>query len=567
MKNFNKWKNQLDYFLEHRKYPLCNNCSSSIIIKKIDFLKNIIEYQCENCYQEKEINLFDYFNTGFRTNGVGLIEAAKICKKHKKEMTYFCMTCMRSNCDDCQEKKKYPKHKFVDFKTIMIDKSKLKIKENEVNNEMDCLIKTLNINNLINYYNSSNNEEITKFKNKISSDILFNDKDFLRILYMNIYKKLLVPYFHKRLIEIIKEYPNDYFCIQNFNSINIFTEVIINNKNKIIEELLTNSINILKNYNNEYLFEFMETKSFNFEELDYRWHLHKYGTKTYMLLEDNNSVLYFQESILFYINIETGEINHYNISDLKDYEYYNFCILGNNKFIIYSEKEMMVYKFENKIINKIFSQEMDIEKIFKLFKEEYILIKNKNDIKVFQECNLNYKEIYHFDIKCFKINSINYNGKKKETYFFAKEDNKYIIIKISLNSKNEIVFNKEYLSINKINECKFIIGNKFFIELNNKNYVVYDLNYKQVEMVFGYKEKNCLKNIFKGIKNISKCLIKDFLYETNEQDYYQYTNFNVLKRNNDEVYFICKKTFYNTFKVFKYTYKEDKYKNIISQID
>ena len=32
--------------------------------------------------------------------------------------------------------------------------------------------------------------------------------------------------------------------------------------------------------------------------------------------------------------------------------------------IIYSEKGMMVYKFENKNINKILSQEMDIDKIF-----------------------------------------------------------------------------------------------------------------------------------------------------------------------------------------------------------
>lgn len=144
---------------------------------------------------------------------------------------------------------------------------------------------------------------------------------------------------------------------------------------------------------------------------------------------------------------------------------------------------------------------------------------------------------------------------------------KYIIIKINLNSKNEIVFNKEYLSIKKVNECKLIIGNKLFIELNNKNYVVYDLNYKQVEMAFGYKEKNCLINIFKGIKNINKCLINDFLYETNEQDYYQYKNICVLKRNNDEIYFIGKKKFHNTFKVFKYTYMKDKYKNIISQIE
>ena len=235
MENFIEWKNQLDYFLEDKKYPLCNNCSSLIIINKIDILKNIIEYQCENCYIEKEVNLLEYFNTNFRRNGVGLIEPTKICKIHKKETTYFCKTCIRSNCDDCKEKKIYPKHKFLDFKTIMINKSKLNKIENEINNEMNCFVNTLNINNFIDYYNSSNNEEIKKYRNKISSNILFDNKDFLRIVYKNIFQKLLVPYCHKRLIEIIKEYPNDYYFIQNIKSINIFTEVIINNKKKIFE--------------------------------------------------------------------------------------------------------------------------------------------------------------------------------------------------------------------------------------------------------------------------------------------------------------------------------------------
>lgn len=35
--------------------------------------------------------------------------------------------------------------------------------------------------------------------------------------------------------------------------------------------------------------------------------------------------------------------------------------------------------------------------------------------------------MYHFDIKCFIVNSINYIGKKKETYFFeADKDEKKI---------------------------------------------------------------------------------------------------------------------------------------------
>ena len=464
MKNFNEWKNQLDYFLQDKKYPLCNNCSSLIIIKKIDILKNIIEYQCENCYIEKTVNLLEYFNTDFKRNGVGLIEPTKICKKHEKEITYFCKTCIRSNYDDCQEKRMYPKHKFLYLKTIMLDKSKLSIIEKEINNELDYLINTLNINNLIDYYNSTNNEEIKKYKNKMSSNILFNNKDFLRILYINIYQKLLVPYSHKRLIEIIKEYPNDYFCIQNINSINIFTEVIINNKNKIFEELLINSINILKNYYAEYLFGFMEFKSFNLNKLneDIYWYFQNNNRNNpYMLLEDNNSVLFFYNGI-FYINIETGEMNHYNIIDLEKFKAYNFCFLENNKFIIYFEKGMIVYKYENNTIKKIFSKNLEIDNIFKLFNGEYILIKIKNNISIFYETNLNYKEVYHSDIKCLEVNSIKYIGEKKEYYFSAKDqEKKSLIIKISLDSKNKIVFNKDYLSIHNIVDYKFIIKINF----------------------------------------------------------------------------------------------------------
>ena len=111
-------------------------------------------------------------------------------------------------------------------------------------NERDCLIKILNINDIITFYNNSNIEEIKEYRDKITSDILFNNKDFLRILYIHIYEKILIPDYKKILIEISKEYPNDYFCIQNVLSINIITDIIIKNKNIIFEELLINSINI-----------------------------------------------------------------------------------------------------------------------------------------------------------------------------------------------------------------------------------------------------------------------------------------------------------------------------------
>jgi hypothetical protein len=434
----------------------------------------------------------------------------------------------------------------------MIDQSKLKIVETKVDKEMDCLTKTLNINNLIDFYNSSNNEEIKKYRKKKSSNILFSNKVFLRILYINIYIKYLVPYCHKRLVEINREYPNDYFCIENIKSIDICTEVIMNNKNKIYEELLTNSIKIFHKYKFEYLFDFMETTIFNLENNKnncFRYFLSKNKINPYMLLEDNNSVLYFDSGI-FYINIETGKTKYHSFDELST-NYY-FCFLENNKFIIYNGQNMIVYKYENDKMNKIFTQnfENNIDNIFKLFKGEYILIKINNIIKIFYESDLKYIEYFNSGLKCIEVNSVTYFGDKKVNYFSAKEDNKNLLLKISLNSKNEIVFDKEYLPIHNVVDYIFIAENKLFLlqESRKKKYnIVYDLNYKQVEMVFEYKEKNCLKNIFKGIQGINIGLLKDFLYETNRQNNY------VLKRNNNEIYFITKKGFDNIFKVFKYT--------------
>ncbi len=181
---------------------------------------------------------------------------------------------------------------------------------------------------------------------------------------------------------------------------------------------------------------------------------------------------------------------------------------------------------------------------------------------------MNYEEIFHSDIKYYGFNSVNYLGDKKGYYFSAKDGEikslNNLIIKFSLNSKNEIAFDKDYLPIHNVKDYKFLTGNKLFIELINKKYVVYDLNYKQVEIAFEYKENNCLKNIFKGIKSINKCLLKDFIYETNKPNYFQFNCFYVLKRNNNEIYFIGK---YRFSKIFKYTYMKEEYNNFTSQIN
>ena len=126
MEKYTDWKNQLQYFLHKQKYPLCKDCSSIILILKMDILKNTIEYKCENCIKKEEIDLLEYFNGYYSIKSYFEIKPTNICEIHKKKITYFCKTCIRSNCDDCQDKERYPNHIFFDFNKNIINKSKLK---------------------------------------------------------------------------------------------------------------------------------------------------------------------------------------------------------------------------------------------------------------------------------------------------------------------------------------------------------------------------------------------------------------------------------------------------------
>ena len=118
MEHFSEWENQLDFFVKDKKYPICPNCSSIVLVINMDILKNTIEYKCENCFKENEIKILDYFNTEFRKNPMFEIKPLKTCKIHNKTISYFCKTCMRANCADCIEKELYSKHEFLDISEI-----------------------------------------------------------------------------------------------------------------------------------------------------------------------------------------------------------------------------------------------------------------------------------------------------------------------------------------------------------------------------------------------------------------------------------------------------------------
>ena len=89
MEQFTDWKNQLQYFLQNKKYPLCQECCSIILVLKMDILKNTIEYKCEKCFKHKEIQLLEYLNSKYFNNYQFEIKPTNICKIHKKKNNLF----------------------------------------------------------------------------------------------------------------------------------------------------------------------------------------------------------------------------------------------------------------------------------------------------------------------------------------------------------------------------------------------------------------------------------------------------------------------------------------------
>ena len=313
----------------------------------------------------------------------------------------------------------------------------------------------------------------------------------------------------------------------------------------------------------------METKMYNLESLkikDDEIQLYPNFIKTspFMLLEDKISILYFDEGIL-YLNIKTGQYEHFKLrnylNDENTYNNFYFCILENNKFIIYFNNFMNIYIYKKRKLNiifcKTFNKETLIDTIFKLFNEKYILIQFKNhNFQIFFESKSNsYENIFEFNnSNIINLTPIDNFKKPDEIYFYGK-NNKDFIIQFKVNSKNEINFNLKNLTI--IGEdYKFITDEKLLIKYRKRKnysyltkYIVYDLKNNQIENVID--NKNLLKNIFKRIKGKYELVLKEILYYSYGYDYF------ILERNKDEIIFIQYPIYYGIFKIFKYTYNNN----------
>ena len=172
---------------ENIKYPKCHYCSSILLITKIDIINSSINHRCEDCFKEKKNEtIYDFLNCEFYPDSRNHLE--KECKIHNKKFSYFCETCFRHNCDDCFEKTKYPKHKFYDLEKNKISNLKIEELNAQINEEFNFFNNLINTNYLISFYNEK--KELEKYKRKYSSDKLFKNKNFKRILNIHIKEKL-----------------------------------------------------------------------------------------------------------------------------------------------------------------------------------------------------------------------------------------------------------------------------------------------------------------------------------------------------------------------------------------
>ena len=196
--------------VQNIEYPICKNCSSIILINKIDIINNTIDYQCEECFKEmKNEYMYNFLNREIYEDFSKYLR--KDCKIHNKEYSYFCETCFRHNCDDCLEKQRYPKHKFIDSKENKITDSKIKELNEQIQEETNFFNNLLNKNDLLSFYDEKN--QFQKYKNIYPSNELFSDNNFLRILKVNIKEKLDIINLKKILIKYNLEYPNNYLTI------------------------------------------------------------------------------------------------------------------------------------------------------------------------------------------------------------------------------------------------------------------------------------------------------------------------------------------------------------------
>ena len=543
------------------KAPKCVNCSEILLITKLDIANMTIDYKCDNCFKvdKKNILFYNFLKEGNISKDVS--DTNFKCETHDKPYAYFCETCFRHNCEDCFEKTKYPKHKFFDLTENKVEQYKIDELDSRIINEYKILNKLLNV-----------KLEFEKYKNKYPLEELYINKNFKRILIINIKEKINMIEFKKLIVDNYKNYPNNFLFLQNVNNLYQLNNKI--NKDELCEDLINSSIKGLKEYEKKYLFKYMETKTLKFNirnrEKIYLYidnYLQNYNNQLPIIYIENTDLIIFIDFNILCINIKTGELISYLTNlDLNydQYDKYPYCSLTNNKFLIFSKEIIDKYEFTENTIKKINihfdNHSFDkIQYIYKIFNEHYLIIDNY----IFYE-----KEVNHYvqilEIKdVFDLIQVNYLRKSNEEYFIGKNKSyKCFLIKFCLDeNNNSINYSTEQLNLDFyfcyyrfINDTNILFDCGYHCRDQLNKFVIYDLKNRNIICkIKGKDYDDTLNNVLPKIKNVSKA-IKIKYYPKSDLPY-GYREVYPLKIKNDESQYFIGKNYESDiyeFKIFKY---------------
>ena len=408
----------LDLYLkeELNKSIKCIFCNKNIKNTDILYCKNCLQILCINCKKEHNLShhLIQYSDLNI------------LCYEHNIKKDFICLTCNKDICNKCLNKKEHINHKIQSINEF------LAVPENNINT------------NLINSLSTINKKE--KKQIEIINDMLI--KKINKITEM----KNIENQVNKRLLNNIKNYPNNYNSIYNINN-------MIKNNNVSEEnyyETISNITNLLEKYINN----------------------GNSGKEKLILIKRQNlKNIFFLIIFLILVILVTYFFGNYTNSKNVD-----------NKSIFFNENSNLL-KLTEIILNEEQEEQMNnyLINYISEFITQYNNIFNEKDDKKYN-ISLNYKLLYKgtrdgdkiefFHKRCENKNNLlfmietknkakfgffSFNGYKNSKMEGTKiKDINLLLFKVDNN--NKIIFNK-----NICNDLMLYVNPLSYIEVKRKN--------------------------------------------------------------------------------------------------
>ena len=421
-----------------------------------NFQKNINNFECSNCGQEKNIkkllklcyecqkiyckDCFIFHNQKYSNHHLISIDKIDyICPLHKSKYTQYCFDCKKNLCNECV-KNKTDKHKLLNYKNIDLKNNELNVLKNNLEKENETLYKIRQI----------FNDTISTLSNK------FNDILSYKFLYLK---------FKNNIINTYETKDTNYQIIDNINNLKF-----INKELKIDKEM--NELDIIYE-----LFNFLDSIEYNDDYNNENNNINNKEDNNININENNNinindsshtldknkNIYDIKNKIEEVSNEDDNDIERNSKSDINDKKFNRNNNFGKN------------IKDEDKWDNKTDNSKDKDNNIYKIGNDYIKKIGNKKNNQ-----NRKNKDVTNNNNK-YLNNNIFYPKNTNEQIYIPKINNSNIInIKNDIkNADNEIrnKFNQEKISKsiplkNNIEEKYIIINN----ENSNKQKIPKDKN-------------------------------------------------------------------------------------------